>query len=86
MRLLGLHVPDHGRLVGRVLEEALVGGRPLDAWGHTELASQPDALGHITVLRQQTVGATPYFDAAGYPGRTLGLPAPEEVLNTTQGD
>jgi hypothetical protein len=24
-------------------------------------------------LRYQTVGTTRYFDAAGYPGRTLGL-------------
>ncbi len=86
LRLLGLHAPDHGHLVGRVLEEALVGSRPLEAWGHAELASQPDALGHVTVLRQQTFGATPYFDVAGYPGRTLGLPAMEGVLNTMQGD
>ena len=86
LRLLGLRVPDYGHLVGRVLEEALVGERPREPWGHTELASQPDALGHVTVLRQQSVGATPYFDAAGYPGRTLGLPAMEGVLNTMQGD
>ncbi len=86
LHLLGLHVPDHGHLVGRVLEEALVGERPREPWGHAELTSQPDALGHVTVLRQQSVGATPYFDAAGYPGRTLGLPAMEGTLNTTQGD
>ena len=86
LHLLGLSVPEHGHLVGRVLEEALVGQRPLEPWGHTELTSQPDALGHVTVLRQQTMGATPYFDAAGYPGRTLGIPVTEGVLNTTQGD
>jgi hypothetical protein len=27
------------------------------------------------VVLMQTVGDTRYFDAAGYPGRTLGLPA-----------
>ena len=37
--------------------------------------SSPDALGHVTEVRFQTVGATLYFDVAGYPGRTLGLPA-----------
>ncbi len=86
LRLLDLRVPDHGHLVGRVLEEALVGGRASQAWGHTELASAPDALGHVTVLRQQTLGGTPYFDVAGYPGRTLGLPADDGVLNTMRGD
>jgi hypothetical protein len=36
--------------------------------------SEPDAFGQVTVVMTQTVGATRYFDAAGYPGRTLGLP------------
>jgi hypothetical protein len=31
-----------------------------------------------TVLRYQTVGAQLYFDAAGFPGRTVGL----ESLNS----
>ena len=39
------------------------------------IRSEPDAAGHVTVLLTQTVGAIRYFDAAGYPGRTLGLPA-----------
>ena len=37
--------------------------------------SKPDAAGHVTVLMTQSVGAVHYFDAAGYPGRTLGLTA-----------
>jgi len=37
--------------------------------------SDPDALGHVTVLATQTTNTTRYFDVAGYPGRTLGLPA-----------
>ena len=36
--------------------------------------SVPDSAGHVTVVLTQTVGSTRYFDAAGYPGRTLGLP------------
>ena len=36
--------------------------------------SAPDAAGHVTVVRTQTAAGTTYYDAAGYPGRTLGLP------------
>ena len=36
--------------------------------------SQPDANGNVTVVAIQRVGSTTYFDTAGYPGRTLGLP------------
>ena len=74
LHLLGLAPRDHGTLVGRVLDEALVGGAPAGAVGRAVIASVPDALGHVTVLHQQTVGSTRYFDVAGYPGRTLGLP------------
>ncbi len=70
--LLGLKIKDKGALVGRVLTEAMpngamVGFRPLT------LRSAPDDFGHLTVLKYQIVGPTHYFDAAGYPGRTLGL-------------
>jgi hypothetical protein len=37
------------------------------------LRSEPDASGQVTVLRYQTVGETRYFDAAGYPGRSVGV-------------
>ena len=73
-RLLDLHVTDHGKLVGRVLSESLRNGaRP--KWNSGVRRSSPDTLGHVTEVRFQTVGATRYFDVAGYPGRTLGLPA-----------
>jgi arylsulfatase A-like enzyme len=70
--LAGLNIPAKGKLVGRVLTEAMpngaqVGHRPL------ELRSQPDEAGRVTVLKYQAVGDTRYFDVAGYPGRTLGL-------------
>jgi arylsulfatase A-like enzyme len=71
--LLGLRVPDKGKLIGRVLSEAMPNG----AMPHTEaraIRSEPDADGHVTVVMTQLVGETRYFDAAGYPGRTLGLP------------
>ena len=71
-RILDLTIPAKGTLVGRVLTEALVNG----ATPTTEakvLRSEPDATGLATILTYQTVGETRYFDAAGYPGRTLGL-------------
>lgn len=72
--LLGLRIPDKGKLVGRVLTEAMPNGAMPRALPST-IRSAPDAAGHVTVVLTQTVGATRYFDAAGYPGRTLGLPA-----------
>jgi hypothetical protein len=37
--------------------------------------SAPGANGLRTVLMYQSVGKTMYFDAAGFPGRTVGLDA-----------
>jgi hypothetical protein len=79
--LLGLNIPAHGKLVGRVLTEAMPNGA-MPETQHVVLRSEPDSAGHVTVVLSQRVGDTRYFDAAGYPGRTLGLPAglekPEE--------
>jgi hypothetical protein len=71
-QVLGLKIPFHGTLMGRVAEEALPGGAmpPVEA---LLLRSQPDAQGLATVLAGQRVGNTHYFDAAGFPGRTVGL-------------
>jgi arylsulfatase A-like enzyme len=73
-RLLGLKVADKGKLTGRVLTEALPNGA-MPAVQSQLVRSEPDAGGRITVLATQTANGTRYFDAAGYPGRTLGLPA-----------
>ncbi|MBP1182786.1 alkaline phosphatase family protein [Methylobacterium sp. PvR107] len=73
--LLGLTIPGRGHLVGRVLTEALKNGST-PTFARAVLRSDPDAAGHVTVLAYQTVGQTRYFDAAGYPGRTLGLDVP----------
>ncbi len=73
--LLGLAIADRGALTGRVLAETLRGGA-MPRWRTERQASpQPDAAGRVTVVQTSHVGATRYFDAAGYPGRTLGLPA-----------
>jgi Type I phosphodiesterase / nucleotide pyrophosphatase len=72
--LLGLTIKDNGKLVGRVLSEAMPNGAMPKVQSLT-VRSDPDSLGQKTVLLMQTVGDTRYFDVAGYPGRTLGLAA-----------
>ncbi len=73
-RLLDLDIRDRGKLVGRVLTEALTNGAMPEATSGVR-RSPPDENGNATVVTYQKVGDTLYCDAAGYPGRTLGLPA-----------
>ncbi|HEV2546813.1 MAG TPA: alkaline phosphatase family protein [Stellaceae bacterium] len=71
-RIMGLKIKDHGKLIGRVLSEAMPGGkmpRPVTATAR----SDPSAAGLATVLNEQRIGKTRYFDAAGFPERTVGL-------------
>jgi len=71
--VLGLQLSDNGRLRGRVMSEALAdGGAPPEARAAT-VRSEPAANGFMTVLNTQEAGGETYFDAAGMPGRTLGL-------------
>jgi arylsulfatase A-like enzyme len=72
-QLLGLKVPAKGKQVGRVLSEAMPNGA-MPMVQSQIVRSEPDSLGHVTVITTQTANGTRYFDAAGYPGRTLGLP------------
>jgi len=72
-RLLNLKIADKGQLTGRVLGEAMPNGA-MPGVQSSKVRSKPDAAGHVTVLMMQSVGAIHYFDVAGYPGRTLGLP------------
>jgi hypothetical protein len=70
--ILKLDIPAKGSLRGRAAVEALKGGKRISVTrGWT--ASQPAANGQKTVLEYQQVGGTRYFDAAGFPGRTVGL-------------
>jgi len=71
-RLLGLKLPFQGSLRGRVIEEALLGGAEPAVTAET-LRAQPAANGLATTLNFSQVGATRYFSAAGFPGRTVGL-------------
>jgi hypothetical protein len=70
--VLGLKIPFHGVLQGRVVAEALPGGKapPVENWVER---AKPGTDGLTTVLVGQRVGAARYFDAAGFPGRTVGM-------------
>ena len=71
-RILGLNIRAKGHLIGRLMTEAMPGGRTPHVLTQT-VRSQPAANGLRTVLHYQTVRETRYFDAAGFPGRTVGL-------------
>jgi len=71
-RILGLDIPNKGKLIGRVLVEALPGGAT-PKFVAKSMRSVPGHGGLRTVLDYQVVGNTSYFDAAGFPGRTVGL-------------
>jgi hypothetical protein len=73
-RLLNLTPKPKGSLVGRVITEAMPNGATPKAFSGT-VKSQASANGLRTVLSFQRVGAQRYFDAAGFPGRTVGLEA-----------
>ena len=71
--MLGLKLPFGGGLIGRVVDEALPGGRIPSVFKGVD-TSVASAGGLQTILLFQKVGWTRYFDAAGFPGRTVGLP------------
>lgn len=71
--LLHLQLSTKGKLVGRVLSEALVNGPATVATKAEIRQSKPAPNGLQTILKYQTVGQTRYFDAAGFKGRTIGL-------------
>lgn len=71
MHLLHLEVPTNGRLMGRVFAEAMPGGEMPRFANHVRVSKSAGGL--RTMLRFQTVGRMRYVDAAGFPGRTVGL-------------
>jgi hypothetical protein len=70
--LMQLEVKDNGKLTGRVLSETLPNGA-VPAVTSRVLVSDPAPNGLATVVNMQMVGETRYYDAAGFPGRTVGL-------------
>jgi arylsulfatase A-like enzyme len=71
-KALGLKMTPKGKLVGRTMSEALKDGGPT-AFTRASKSSTPAAGGFITRLDYQEAGGETYFDAAGMPGRVLGL-------------
>jgi hypothetical protein len=70
--ILQLKPADKGRLRGRILTEALPGGRIPKSSTHIRRA-KADANGLATTMTYQRVGRVRYIDAAGIPGRVVGL-------------
>jgi arylsulfatase A-like enzyme len=71
-KVMGLSLKDNGKLIGRAMTEALANGRKPRVIARVS-RSKPGADGLRTTLVWQRVGATRYFDVAGFPGRTVGL-------------
>ncbi|MBV8620803.1 MAG: alkaline phosphatase family protein [Curvibacter sp.] len=63
-----------GTLAGRVMTEALQGGREQPFQRHQAI-SAPAANGLKTIVHYQSVGSVHYFDVGGFAGRTAGLDA-----------
>ncbi|MES2196266.1 MAG: alkaline phosphatase family protein [Pseudomonadota bacterium] len=74
-KILGVTLAPVGKLRGRALTEALTGGKPVWPW-RADLVSKRGDNGLRTIVNMQFVGQTRYFDAAGFPGRTVGLKVP----------
>jgi hypothetical protein len=70
--LLQLDVAGKGKLIGRVLTETMPNGAAPEVAARVVM-SDPAPNGLTTVINMQTVGGVRYFDAAGFPGRTVGL-------------
>src|ERR1700760_2293856 len=71
-KILGLTQKANGKLIGRVMTEAMPNGATPKSISDV-LKSEAAANGLRTVLSYQRVGAQRYFDAAGFPGRTVGI-------------
>jgi len=73
--LLELGLTPRGALLGRVLTESLRSAEhePLPEVKTHTVSSKSTADHQLTVLKTQSVLETTYLDAAGFPGRTVGL-------------
>jgi hypothetical protein len=71
--ILKMEIPHKGNLLGRILGEALAGSPEAVQWNQATKLSRPAANGKQTVLLVQRLGDAVYFDAAGFPGQTVGL-------------
>lgn len=74
-QLLGLNLASNGTLKGRLVTEALIESTNPQPTLRTPppLESEPGFSGLKTILKYQVLGDQTYLDAAGFPGRTVGL-------------
>jgi hypothetical protein len=63
--ILHLQIHDTGKLIGRVLSEAMPNGK-LPEWKTSMQISERDAAGRSTIVQTQYVGETRYLSAAGH--------------------
>ncbi len=70
-KVLGLDLGGVGKLKGRVMSEALLGGGPVPPHARHVTASAPAKNGFATILHWQSVGTERYYDSAGAPGRVV---------------
>jgi len=84
VRILGLAQKPNGNLIGRAMTEAMPNGATPKA-SAVSIKSESSANGLRTVLNFQRVGNQRYFDAAGFPGRTVGLDAEPAGKQKTAG-
>jgi hypothetical protein len=82
-QLMRLDPADKGKLIGRVLAETLPNGA-LPEVSSRVITSDAAPNGLVTVINMQVVGTTRYFDAAGFPNRTVGLSTTPLPTTTTQ--
>jgi arylsulfatase A-like enzyme len=73
--IAGITLVPRGKLTGRVISEALA-GQSGTVFAKSSQASDPAENGFRTILNYQQVGEQRYFDAAGAPGRAVGLTPP----------
>jgi hypothetical protein len=71
--ILGLKLAHKGDLMGRILTESFKNAKEAPQVKHVTRMSSPAKNGVQTILVLQVVGNSLYFDAAGFPGRTVGL-------------
>lgn len=71
--ILGIDLQPIGKLQGRVIDEALVSGPQAPVSTPHVVRSTPATNGFVTVLETQSLGDDTYLDAAGMPGRVIGL-------------
>ena len=74
-QILSLKIAPIGGLTGRVASEALKGGKAVP-FRRRQMVSPPAGNGLTTVLDYQEAKGVHYLDAAGFPGRTVGLGVP----------